>query len=42
MDIQKLYVKIPINHTHNIVNKLLKNNRIDGCTTYYNGTYIHT
>jgi hypothetical protein len=29
MDIMDLYVKIPINHTLSIVNKLLKNNRID-------------
>jgi hypothetical protein len=31
MDIKDLYVKIPINHTIYIVNKLLKNNRIDEC-----------
>jgi hypothetical protein len=31
MDIKDLYIKIPINHTLNIANKLLKNNRIDEC-----------
>jgi hypothetical protein len=31
MDIKGLYVNIPINHTLNIVNKLLKNNRVDEC-----------
>jgi hypothetical protein len=31
MDIKGLYVNIPINYTHNIVNKLLKNNRVDKC-----------
>jgi hypothetical protein len=32
LDIKDLYVKITINLTLNIVNKLLKNNRIDVCT----------
>jgi hypothetical protein len=29
MDIKDLYVKIPINHTLNITNKLLNNNQVD-------------
>jgi hypothetical protein len=33
MDIKDLYVKIPINHTLNITNKLLKNNQVDKHTT---------
>jgi hypothetical protein len=32
LDIKDLYVKIPINLTLNIVNKLLKNNWTDVCT----------